>query len=104
MEPYIDEFEGNGNLEKTLSTMGNNSKKNGIASLKPAREKLGLSLKKVADQIGTEESYLKHFEEGDSPTKISASVLYKLSELYKIPLRQLALEAGIITKKEAKHY
>jgi transcriptional regulator with XRE-family HTH domain len=66
--------------------------------LKLMREKEGLTPKDVLDKTGISLVYLDRLENGELKSH-SASVLYKLSELYKIDLKPLLVEAEVIIKK-----
>lgn len=68
------------------------------ATLKENRELLGLTLRQVEEAVGISNSYLSQLE-NDKIKKPSASVLYKLSALYKINLDILLYAAGIIKDK-----
>lgn len=71
--------------------------------LKRIREEKGFSLIQVMEATGISENYLNYLEDGQLKNQ-SASVLYKLSEMYQIELKPLLLEAGIIVKKERDNY
>ena len=70
-----------------------------IPSLKTARERLPLTLKEVAEKTTIEEEYLRRLEDGEI-IHPSANALWKLSNLYKIPLKDLLVEGQLITKKQ----
>jgi transcriptional regulator with XRE-family HTH domain len=79
--------------------MENTETKNEMPSLKKTRENLGLTLKEVAEKTNIEEAYLKRLED-DEITHPSVNTLWKLSNLYKIPLKDLLTEWQLIKKKQ----
>jgi transcriptional regulator with XRE-family HTH domain len=64
-------------------------------TLKTTREEFSLTLKEVEVSTGISNAYLSQLENGKIK-KPSASVLYKLSEVYRIKLDVLLAAAGII--------
>ena len=67
-------------------------------TLKSTRERVSLTLREVEVSTGISNAYLSQLE-NDKIKKPSASVLYKLADVYKITLDVLLLAAGIIEKK-----
>ena len=67
--------------------------------LKTTRERVSLTLKQVDEATGISNAYLSQLE-NDKIKKPSASVLYKLANVYKINLNVLLAAAGIIEKKD----
>ncbi len=65
--------------------------------LKSTRESVSLSLREVENSTAISNAYLSQLE-NDKIKKPSASVLYKLADLYKIRLDVLLIAAGIIEK------
>jgi transcriptional regulator with XRE-family HTH domain len=66
--------------------------------LKEARQNKGLTTGKVLYETGVSEEYLRKLEADELKTP-SAGVLWKLSQLYSLDLKPLAIKAGIIIKK-----
>lgn len=67
------------------------------SSLKKSRELLGLTLKQVETETGISNAYLSQLE-NDKIKKPSASVLYKLSSMYKIDLNGLLETSGVVKR------
>lgn len=72
-------------------------------TLKDARELIPMTLRQVEDATGISNAYNSQLE-NDKIKKPSAHVLYKLSNLYKIDLKELLLSAGLITKAEEQEF
>lgn len=70
------------------------------AFLKGRREELGLSLRKVADLVRADVSYLSRVEGGKNPP--SPSVLSRLSQVLSVPEQELMLMAGRVPPKVAE--
>jgi transcriptional regulator with XRE-family HTH domain len=68
-------------------------------TLKEARELIPFTLRQVEEATGISNAYNSQLE-NDKIKKPSANVLYKLSCIYKIDLRELLLAAGIIIQGE----
>lgn len=68
-------------------------------TLKSTRENVSLTLRDVEIATGISNAYLSQLE-NDKIKKPSASILYKLADVYKINLNVLLIAAGIIEKKE----
>lgn len=66
--------------------------------LKKARESAGLTFKQVLDQTGVSNQYLSNLENDKIKTH-SASVMWKLSELYGLSYMQLCIISGIVIPK-----
>tara|TARA_B100002051_G_C16428202_1_gene482828 strand:- start:233 stop:646 length:414 start_codon:yes stop_codon:yes gene_type:complete len=64
-------------------------------TLKEKRESIGFTLREVEDTTGVSNAYLSQLE-NDKIKKPSANILYKLSNLYKLQLNELLIEAGVI--------
>ncbi|WP_341836846.1 helix-turn-helix transcriptional regulator [Chitinophaga pollutisoli] len=64
-------------------------------TLKAARELASLTLREVEELTAISNAYLSQVE-NDKIKKPSASVLYKLSRAYKVPLERFLAAAGII--------
>jgi transcriptional regulator with XRE-family HTH domain len=64
-------------------------------TLKSIREKVSLTLREVEESTGISNAYLSQLE-NDKIKKPSASVLYKLADVYKVDLNVLLMAAGII--------
>ncbi len=64
-------------------------------TLKEKRESIGFTLREVEDTTGISNAYLSQLE-NDKIKKPSANFLYKLSNLYKLQLNELLIEAGVI--------
>jgi len=64
-------------------------------ALKSTRERVSLTLKEIEVKTGISNAYLSQLE-NDKIKRPSASVLYKLAEVYKINLEVLLRAAGII--------
>jgi len=69
----------------------------GVA-LKECRELKGFTLRQVEESIGVSNAYLSQLE-NEKIKKPSANVLYKLAQLYCVPLDSLLWAAGIIEEK-----
>lgn len=67
--------------------------------LKEARKRNGLTLRQVEETSGISNAYLSQLE-NDKIKSPSANILYKLSSLYRVSLKALLGNAGIIEKKE----
>ena len=65
--------------------------------LKSTRERVSLTLREVELATDISNAYLSQLE-NDKIKKPSASVLYKLADLYKINLDELLVASGIIEK------
>ena len=63
--------------------------------LKEARKDHNYTLRYIEDTLGISNAYLNQLE-NNKIKKPSANILYKLSNLYKIPLKSLLGNAGII--------
>lgn len=70
-------------------------------TLKSTRENVSLTLKDVENATGISNAYLSQLE-NDKIKKPSASILYKLANVYKIELNVLLYAAGIIEKVDEK--
>lgn len=70
-------------------------------TLKIAREKASLTLREIDQLTGISNAYLSQLE-NDKIKKPSASVLYKLSSVYKMELDDLLSAAGIIQNRVKK--
>lgn len=68
-------------------------------TLKSTRENVSLTLRDVEIATGISNAYLSQLE-NDKIKKPSASILYKLADVYKIDLNVLLQAAGIIEKKD----
>ncbi|TVZ26098.1 transcriptional regulator with XRE-family HTH domain [Gillisia sp. Hel_I_86] len=68
------------------------------ATLKEARKNVGLTLRQVEDNSGISNAYLSQLE-NEKIKNPSANILYKLSALYRVPLKTFLSSAGIIDKK-----
>jgi HTH-type transcriptional regulator, competence development regulator len=66
-------------------------------TLKESRELIPMTLRQVEEATGISNAYLSQLE-NDKIKKPSASVLYKLSSIYKMELNSLLRAAGIIQK------
>lgn len=70
-------------------------------TLKKAREFSKFTLRQVEESIGISNAYLSQLE-NDKIKKPSASVLYKLANLYKVELNTLLTASGIVDKATEK--
>lgn len=70
-------------------------------TLKSTRENVSFTLKDVENATGISNAYLSQLE-NDKIKKPSASILYKLANVYKIDLNVLLHAAGIIEKIDEK--
>lgn len=68
-------------------------------TLKNTRENVALTLREVEIATGISNAYLSQLE-NEKIKKPSASILYKLADVYKIDLNVLLYAAGIIEKKD----
>lgn len=68
-------------------------------TLKSTRENVSLTLRDVEIATGISNAYLSQLE-NDKIKKPSASILYKLANVYKIDLNVLLYASGIIDKNE----
>lgn len=68
-------------------------------TIKEARKRNGFTLKQVEDALGISNAYLSQLE-NEKIKSPSANILYKLSSLYGIQLKDLLASAGMIEKKE----
>lgn len=68
-------------------------------TLKSTRENVSLTLRDVEIATGISNAYLSQLE-NDKIKKPSASILYKLANVYKIDLNVLLYASGIIEKNE----
>ncbi len=68
-------------------------------TLKGTRENVSLTLKDVENATGISNAYLSQLE-NEKIKKPSASILYKLANVYKIDLNVLLHAAGIIEKND----
>jgi transcriptional regulator with XRE-family HTH domain len=68
-------------------------------TLKSTRENVSLTLRDVEIATGISNAYLSQLE-NDKIKKPSASILYKLANVYKIDLNVLLYASGIIEKKD----
>ncbi|WP_291127561.1 helix-turn-helix domain-containing protein [Flavobacterium sp. UBA7682] len=68
-------------------------------TLKSTRENVSLTLKDVENATGISNAYLSQLE-NEKIKKPSASILYKLANVYKIDLNVLLHAAGIIEKSD----
>lgn len=68
-------------------------------TLKSTRENVSLTLKDVENATGISNAYLSQLE-NEKIKKPSASILYKLANVYKIDLNVLLHAAGIIEKND----
>lgn len=68
-------------------------------TLKITRENVSLTLREVEIATGISNAYLSQLE-NDKIKKPSASILYKLANVYKIDLNVLLCASGIIEKKD----
>ncbi len=67
--------------------------------LKEARKNIGFTLRQVEEALDISNAYLSQLE-NDKIKNPSANILYKLSNLYRIPLKSLLSNAGIIEKQD----
>lgn len=67
-------------------------------TIKEARKRNGFTLKQVEDALGISNAYLSQLE-NEKIKSPSANILYKLSTLYRVPLKELLGSAGLIDKK-----
>jgi transcriptional regulator with XRE-family HTH domain len=67
--------------------------------LRKVREAKSKTLREVEESTGISNAYLSQLE-NDKIKRPSASVLYKLSDLYQVELEILLRAAGIIEKKD----
>lgn len=72
-------------------------------TLKEARELIPFTLRQVEEATGISNAYNSQLE-NDKIKKPSANVLYKLSSIYKIELKELLRAAGLITKAEENEF
>lgn len=68
-------------------------------TLKKARESKSLTLREIEISTGISNAYLSQLE-NDKIKKPSASILYKLSEVYAIKMNDLLYSAGIIETQQ----
>lgn len=73
------------------------------SELKLLRETLNITLVQVQENTGISHAYLSQLE-NDKIKKPSANFLYKLSEIYKVPIDRLLHSAGIISDDVYKNY
>lgn len=71
-------------------------------TLKESRKNIGYTLQQVEDSSGISNAYLSQLENGKIKSP-SANILYKLSSLYKVPLKTFLISAGIIDKKNEEN-
>ena len=69
--------------------------------LKNSRKNLGLTLRQIEEASGISNAYLSQLE-NDKIKKPSANILYRISELYKIELKELLYAARIIQNAPQK--
>lgn len=77
--------------ERDMATLG--------ITIKEARKRNGFTLKQVEDALGISNAYLSQLE-NEKIKSPSANILYKLSSLYGVQLKDLLASAGMIEKKE----
>jgi transcriptional regulator with XRE-family HTH domain len=70
-------------------------------TLKSTRENVSLTLREVEIATGISNAYLSQLE-NEKIKKPSASILYKLANVYKIDLNVLLCASGIIEKSDTK--
>lgn len=90
-------------ISRFMCNLAKNKSMSSIGSiLKESRKNIGFTLRQVEEALDISNAYLSQLE-NDKIKNPSANILYKLSNLYRIPLKSLLSNAGIIDKQDEEN-